>query len=372
MALVQCSECGREISDRAPACPHCACPMIIPASLAGHGTPPPIPASTYISPEDYRVSGEKGALWIGTGILVTFVLLTLVTGVGFLLLPVVLVITAIVIWTKQGQLIGNAVKVSPNQFREINEVAEVAAHRLGMQRPEVFIKYDPVINAFATGFLARKSVILHSALVEAMGLDELCQVIGHEFSHIKCGHTNLVILTNSAGINVPVVSQILGWVFLLWSRKAEYTCDRGGLLACREPMAAVSAMCKLAVGPQQPPRVLAGLAHVAALEPRQAGRDDRTPQNPPRRLANMGLPRAWLPHENQTLGLKLAGHAGAQAQVVLHLRQAAQVLERFSAPVDLGQPGLGHRLGLEVEDYVGVQVRTPSGWCAFGRSPDEA
>ena len=245
MTLIPCNECGREISDRALECPHCACPTA--ASAVISRAPGAIAGFSRISPDDYRVAGEKTALWIGVGILTAFILLSLFVG-GWLILPFILIATAILIWTKQGQLIGNAVKVSQNQFPEINEVIEKAAKRLGMQRPEVFVSYNPVINAFATGFLAKKSVILNSALVEAMQPDELHQVIGHEFSHIKCGHTNLTVLTNSAAINVPVVSQVLSWVFLLWSRKAEYTCDRAGLIACRDPKAAISAMCKLAVG----------------------------------------------------------------------------------------------------------------------------
>lgn len=29
MALIKCSECGKEISDKASACPHCGCPVIV-------------------------------------------------------------------------------------------------------------------------------------------------------------------------------------------------------------------------------------------------------------------------------------------------------------------------------------------------------
>ena len=81
-----------------------------------------------------------------------------------------------------------------------------------------------------------------------MTLEELQQVIGHELSHIKFGHTSLGVLTNAAAINVFGVSQVLSLVFLRWSRKAEYSCDRGGLIAGRNLKAAVSAMCKIAVG----------------------------------------------------------------------------------------------------------------------------
>lgn len=246
MALFPCPECGRAISDRALACPNCACPVRAVAASRAVGKDR---APNAVGPDDLRVAGEKGALWLGIGILLFFMLLSLLFG-GWLILPFILTAAAIVVWIRQGQLVGNAVKVSQQQFPEINEVIDTVARRLGMRRSEVFIRFDPTINATAIGFLAKKSVILHSALVEAMQLDELHQVIGHEFSHIKCGHTTLGVLTTAADIRVPVISQILSLVFLRWSRKAEYTCDRGGLIACRDPKAALSAMCKVAVGPE--------------------------------------------------------------------------------------------------------------------------
>ena len=27
MSMIKCTECGKEISDKATACPHCGCPM---------------------------------------------------------------------------------------------------------------------------------------------------------------------------------------------------------------------------------------------------------------------------------------------------------------------------------------------------------
>ena len=35
MALIQCAECGKEISDKAPACPHCGNPMVFDVEVAG-------------------------------------------------------------------------------------------------------------------------------------------------------------------------------------------------------------------------------------------------------------------------------------------------------------------------------------------------
>jgi Zn-dependent protease with chaperone function len=174
----------------------------------------------------------------------------LITPVWFVP-PLLIVVAAIGVWINPGQLLGGAVKVSPRQFPEIDAVAEQAAARLGMRRPDVFLSYSPIINACAMGFLGRKNVVLNSALVEAMDHDELLQVVGHEFSHIKCGHTSLMVLLGSSqGVPVPGISHLLQFIFLWWSRKAEYTCDRGGLIACQNPRPAVMAMCKLAVGPE--------------------------------------------------------------------------------------------------------------------------
>jgi len=212
--------------------------------------------AAHISPKDYRVKGEKVALYWGFSIL-AFILLfpatisfgtpTISLGIATL---IVVASTAVIVWIQQSQLVGGAAKISEKQFPNIHAIAKEAAERLDMQQPEVFIRQNPTLNAFAIGFWRKKSVVLHSATVEAMEEQELEHIIGHEFSHIKCNHMDLTVLTSSSqGINVPIISQLLRFIFLFWSRKAEYTCDRGGLLASRDPKAAIAAMCKLAVGP---------------------------------------------------------------------------------------------------------------------------
>jgi Zn-dependent protease with chaperone function/ribosomal protein S27E len=204
---------------------------------------------TRIHPDEYRVVGEKTALYWGFGSLAFVILFITALNVGLFALAVVALAGGWV-WVRQGQLLGACVKVSEQQFPAIQAIAERAARRLAMQMPEVFVEYSPVLNAYALGFLGKKSVVVHSATIEAMTDLELEFIIGHEFSHIKCGHTNLTVLTSSqSSVSVPGVSQFLTFVFLFWQRKAEYTCDRGGLLANRNPRSAMSAMCKLAVGP---------------------------------------------------------------------------------------------------------------------------
>jgi len=151
---------------------------------------------------------------------------------------------------QESKLLAGAVRVSEKQFPEIHRCVVRAAENLSFGKPPtVFVKASPELNAFAMGFLGRPSVILHSALVEAMSEDELTAILGHEFSHIKCDHTFWVALTGGGGnIQVPVLSQILNFVFLFWSRKAEFTCDRGALIASRNLAGTISALAKMSTG----------------------------------------------------------------------------------------------------------------------------
>lgn len=53
MALIACGECGKEISDKAPACPHCGAPSeSTPAKSIGGPAPQPPPGS-----------GSGGGIW---------------------------------------------------------------------------------------------------------------------------------------------------------------------------------------------------------------------------------------------------------------------------------------------------------------------
>ena len=40
----------------------------------------------------------------------------------------------------------------------------------------------------------------------------------------------------------------MGFILLIWSRKAEFTADRGGVLASRDLKSSVSALAKVAIG----------------------------------------------------------------------------------------------------------------------------
>ncbi len=198
--------------------------------------------------DEYRYAGEQDVLYTTVGVMTLLVILTSVLTWGIVLAGIALGVIAMILQYKS--FIGQCVAISEKQFPEIHALATTAAHRLDIELPRVYIMQSPVLNASAMGFSRYPAVVLHSALVEALDEDELRFVIGHEFSHIKCGHTLWLFLIGSGQMRVPIVSRVLESVFKWWSRKGEFTCDRGGLIACRDAHAVIRAQCKAAVGAQ--------------------------------------------------------------------------------------------------------------------------
>jgi Zn-dependent protease with chaperone function/uncharacterized RDD family membrane protein YckC len=200
--------------------------------------------------DSFRVTGEKEALVIS--VVLMALVAVLLTGMTLGIFAVALLGALLYLKIRMGSIQGGAVKVGPDQFPEIYDAAQRAAERLSMKMPSLYVSQSPVLNAYAIGFLGEKSVVLNSGIVCSMTKAELASIIGHELSHVKCKHTDWLLLTSGfENERIPVVSDILRLVFLAWSRKAEHTCDRGGLIATGgDVRASVSALAKLAVGPE--------------------------------------------------------------------------------------------------------------------------
>lgn len=101
----------------------------------------------YLSVDDFRVKGEKDILYItlgGLGVLFVFML-----GISLGLILVIIIFSGIWVKIRQGQLLGQSIKVSASQFPDIYKIAKTAADRLCMSLPDIFITQNPVINAGA-------------------------------------------------------------------------------------------------------------------------------------------------------------------------------------------------------------------------------
>jgi Zn-dependent protease with chaperone function len=169
--------------------------------------------------------------------------------------PVALAVEASVRLFKQlgkHQLLGHAVKVSDRQFPRIYRITKQACDTLQIAMPQVFIVNQPTFNAGTLGTNEDSFIMVHSALVDQYSDQELLTVIGHECGHIHNSHvaylTALHYLTYMAGMFLPWILQPALVALRTWSRRAEITCDRAGMLVAKDQAAAERAITKLAVG----------------------------------------------------------------------------------------------------------------------------
>lgn len=150
----------------------------------------------------------------------------------------------------------NAVKVGPNQFVEIYDLRKEIMETFDLTDPiEVFVSQNPSINAGAYG-MDKPFIVINSASVSTMSVDELRVMLGHEIGHIMSGHvlykTMLSILLNLGLSQVyhPTALLIipLRLALLEWSRKSELSADRAALLASQNLDDCIGMFLKMAGG----------------------------------------------------------------------------------------------------------------------------
>lgn len=195
-----------------------------------------------INYSNLRSRGER------TSLFVAFLLVSVIT-IYIFQISVWLVIGAIIfqliyIVFSQRQLMGNSLLVSEKQFPDIFEISYDNSKELGIKAPFVFVNQDPYLNAYTIGFFKPYSIVISSALVEALDKDELDFVIGHEMGHIKFGHAMYLSLISPIGQDVPFIS----WIYASWQRKSEYSADRIGYVLTKKVKPAITAMIKITVG----------------------------------------------------------------------------------------------------------------------------
>lgn len=162
------------------------------------------------------------------------------------------------------------IRVSGSSFKSVHRLARVAAYRLRIPLPPVYIDESSEYNAYTKGFHRYGFIVVHSSLARDFRPLELLFVLGHEMGHIKRRHTTWLNLTNPARVSGArfVFAPVMQVIFNLWSIKSEYTADQAGLIVCRDVPAAVMTMLKLAGGAQVEREVnLAQMLKSAEAEP---------------------------------------------------------------------------------------------------------
>jgi Zn-dependent protease with chaperone function len=170
--------------------------------------------------------------------------------------PVTLAVEATVrLWKNvaKSEILGTSVKVTDKQFSELQRLASDCATRLHIPTPTLYVVPEVgSLNAHTFGTNEDSYIVLNGVLVDHLSTEELRFVIGHECGHIQNNHvvylTALYYLMHSANLFLRWIVSPALLALQSWTRRAEITCDRAGLICSGDLDAGLAALTKLALG----------------------------------------------------------------------------------------------------------------------------
>jgi Zn-dependent protease with chaperone function len=182
-------------------------------------------------------------------------------------------------WQSVGKnrFLGSAVRVGEKQFPKIHALVQRCAEVLQIPPPAVYVAPQIVTLTVRTLGTADDAMIaLGSPMVDHLTEGELLFVIGRECGHIQNGHTvyltALHFLTTAANMFIRFAAQPAVLALNGWSRRAEVTADRAGLLCTKDLAVSTAAMVKLSVGSQRLFSNIDADEYIKQLDEAQAGR----------------------------------------------------------------------------------------------------
>ena len=193
----------------------------------------------HFSVEGTGVEAEQVPLWLR---------LILALFGGAILFGIILLIGMFFIRMERQKMLGNAMQVEYSDYAWLRDWANVTAADLGLPRVEIFVTQNPVINAYAFGFMNPYCIVLHSGSIRYLTPDELKAIVIHEMGHIKYKHT-IAMLYLQPFLMLPFVSSVSGWLAGFWQRRTEYTADRLALTYTEDPELVKNALVKVHIGP---------------------------------------------------------------------------------------------------------------------------
>lgn len=193
--------------------------------------------------ETWMFREKNEFFYLFVSITVVILLALIIAEINFYILLIGVLFGIFYIILQQAQLIGNALEINENQFPEIYAVFQEQKESLNINKARLYVIQDPNPNAFTIGFTSA-SIILASSLMENFSKEELIFTIAHELGHVKANHNIILSLIS------PLGNSVLGssLIFSFWRRKAEYSCDKCGLILTKKLDHAITGLLKLSVG----------------------------------------------------------------------------------------------------------------------------
>ena len=229
-----CVNCGTKIKNSSSLCFHCFSDKEIPMELLDEK----LNNFSYRNKEKelkakLEYTGESSSLALSIFIMIT--LLVVFSTITFGFFALFLIYGLVNFRIQDARLKARYVRISSHNFPKIYNLSKLAAYRLKMPLPPVYIKQDPNLNAYTGGFWGNHWVVLHSAILKQLYPGEILYILGHEMGHIKKEHSTWLNLMGTQGTpHIFLVSDVMRLIFNNWSIRAEYSADRAGLVANME------------------------------------------------------------------------------------------------------------------------------------------
>lgn len=144
--------------------------------------------------------------------------------------------------------LGNALQVEYSDYAWLRDWSNHVAEDFNMPRVELFVTQDPVINAYAIGFMRPYNIVLNSGSIRYMTREELKVVVVHEMAHVKYAHTTVSAYI-SVLRSVPLIGVVFSWVLDFWARRVELTADRLALAYIGDAELVKRSLINVHVGP---------------------------------------------------------------------------------------------------------------------------
>lgn len=146
-----------------------------------------------------------------------------------------------------------AARLASDDQPRVWTAAKRAADNLRLAAPAVYVAAASFpVRLAALGTDDQPYLVIRADAAQALSDAELVAALGHELGHIQNGHilytTTHHYLAHAAGFFVRWMVQPAMMALKAWTRRAEITCDRAALLACRNLDVALTTMVKLEVG----------------------------------------------------------------------------------------------------------------------------
>ncbi len=153
------------------------------------------------------------------------------------------------------QAMAASIRCDGDQFPELAGLMDRARNRLDIPySPTLFLDESPYMNAMTMG-VEQPLITVNSALLDQLDDDEVIAVIAHELGHLHADHVlymtmarMLLWLGSATSTIIHLLSAPIQLALLRWSRCAELTADRAGLLGCRDLLSSLNVQLKMAGG----------------------------------------------------------------------------------------------------------------------------